>query len=55
MTPRDSLRERLVDPASVVVCDGAMGTMLYTRGVFINQCYDELSWHAPDLLRGMHE
>ena len=55
MTPRDSLRERLVDPASVVVCDGAMGTMLYTRGVFINQCYDELSWHAPDLVRGVHE
>lgn len=55
MSARDSLRERLVDPASVVVFDGAMGTMLYSRGVFINQCYDELSWRAPDLVRGVHE
>ncbi len=55
MSARDALRERLVDPSSVIVFDGAMGTMLYTRGVFINQCYDELSWHAPDLVRGVHE
>ncbi|MCC6927879.1 MAG: bifunctional homocysteine S-methyltransferase/methylenetetrahydrofolate reductase [Gemmatimonadaceae bacterium] len=32
-----------------------MGTMLYQRGVFINQCYDELSLRAPDLVRGVHE
>lgn len=55
MSARDSLRERLVDPAAVVVFDGAMGTMLYSRGVFINQCYDELSLRAPDLVRGVHE
>ncbi|MEP7383095.1 MAG: bifunctional homocysteine S-methyltransferase/methylenetetrahydrofolate reductase [Gemmatimonadota bacterium] len=55
MTSRDTLRERLVDPEAVVVVDGAMGTMLYTRGVFINQCYDELSLRAPDLVRGVHE
>ncbi len=55
MSARDSLRERLVDPAAVVVFDGAMGTMLYARGVFINQCYDELSLRAPDLVRGVHE
>jgi methionine synthase / methylenetetrahydrofolate reductase(NADPH) len=23
--------------------DGAMGTMLYSKGVFINRCYDELN------------
>ncbi len=34
--------------------DGAMGTMLYARGVFINQCYDELSLRAPELVRGVH-
>ena len=34
--------ERLLDPELVVVFDGAMGTMLYHKGVFINQCYDEL-------------
>lgn len=55
MSARDSLRERLVDPSAVVVFDGAMGTMLYSRGVFINQCYDELSWRSPDLVRGVHE
>jgi homocysteine S-methyltransferase len=45
----------LLDPDSVVVFDGAMGTMLYSRGVFINQCYDELNLRAPDLVRGVHE
>lgn len=52
---REALRRRLVDPNAVVVFDGAMGTMLYARGVFINQCYDELSLRAPDLVRGVHE
>src|SRR5689334_21176790 len=31
-----------------------MGTMLYAKGVFINQCYDELNLKAPDLVRGVH-
>jgi methionine synthase I (cobalamin-dependent)/5,10-methylenetetrahydrofolate reductase len=35
--------------------DGGMGTMLYSRGVFINRCYDELSLTSPDLVRGVHE
>ncbi len=34
--------------------DGAMGTMLYAKGVFINQCYDELVLRAPDLVREVH-
>lgn len=46
---------RLVDPACVVLFDGATGTELYARGVFINQCYDELCLRAPDLVRGVHE
>ena len=45
---------RLVDPQSMVLFDGAMGTMLYSRGVFINQCYDELNVRAPDLVREVH-
>ena len=52
---RAALRARLTDPDAVLVFDGAMGTMLYQRGVFINQCYDELSLRAPDLVRGVHE
>lgn len=51
---REALLRRLVDPDAVVVCDGAMGTMLYARGVFINQCYDELNVRQPDLVRGIH-
>ena len=37
-----------------VLCDGAMGTMLYARGVFINRCYDELNLSQPDLVRAVH-
>jgi homocysteine S-methyltransferase len=32
-----------------------MGTMLYAKGVFINQCYDELNIRAPKLVRAVHE
>jgi methionine synthase / methylenetetrahydrofolate reductase (NADH) len=39
----------------VVVCDGAMGTMLYARGVFLNRCFDELNLSNPDLVRQIHE
>ncbi len=38
-----------------VLCDGAMGTSLYARGVFINRCYDELNLSQPELVRSVHE
>src|SRR5215472_7027688 len=37
-----------------VLCDGAMGTLLYAKGIFINRCYDELNLSEPDLIRGIH-
>jgi methionine synthase I (cobalamin-dependent)/5,10-methylenetetrahydrofolate reductase len=37
-----------------VLCDGAMGTMLYARGIFINRCYDELNLSQPELVREIH-
>jgi methionine synthase I (cobalamin-dependent)/5,10-methylenetetrahydrofolate reductase len=37
-----------------LVADGAMGTMLYSRGVFINRCYDELNLTAPEIVLGIH-
>ena len=40
--------------ASPVLCDGAMGTLLYSKGIFINRCYDELNLSQPDLIRGIH-
>lgn len=52
---RDAQIARLLDPEQVILFDGAMGTMLYARGVFINQCYDELALRAPDLVREVHE
>src|SRR5579872_529587 len=39
---------------SAVLCDGAMGTLLYAKGIFINRCYDELNLSQPDLIRGIH-
>ena len=38
-----------------VLCDGAMGTLLYSKGIFINRCYDELNLSQPDLIRGIHQ
>jgi homocysteine S-methyltransferase len=39
----------------VLVADGAMGTMLYSRGVFINRCFDELNLSSPDMVRQIHQ
>ena len=38
-----------------VLLDGAMGTMLYASGVFINRCYDELNVTQPETVRAVHE
>jgi homocysteine S-methyltransferase len=38
-----------------VLADGAMGTVLYARGVSINRCYDELNLSDPGLILSVHE
>ena len=38
----------------VLVCDGAMGTMLYGKGVFINRCFESLNQTQPDLVVDVH-
>jgi homocysteine S-methyltransferase len=38
----------------VLLFDGAMGTMIYQRGVYVNQCYDALNIQKPDLILGIH-
>ncbi|MGH9476427.1 MAG: bifunctional homocysteine S-methyltransferase/methylenetetrahydrofolate reductase [Terriglobales bacterium] len=38
----------------VLVSDGAMGTMLYARGVFINRSYDELNLSQPEVVKEIH-
>jgi methionine synthase I (cobalamin-dependent) len=49
-----TLRDLIADNR-VHVLDGAMGTMLYNRGVFVNVCYDELSLSQPALVQEVHE
>ena len=50
---REPILERL--QATPLVFDGAMGTMLYTRGVFVNSCYDEICVSRPNLVREIHD
>ena len=38
-----------------VLADGAMGTVLYARGVFINRCFDELNLSDPGMVLSIHE
>src|SRR6476646_7154147 len=38
----------------VLVCDGAMGTMLYNKGIFISRSFDELNLSNPQLIRDVH-
>jgi homocysteine S-methyltransferase len=49
----EDFREQLLKRA--LVADGAMGTELYARGVFINRCFDELNISSPDLVREVHK
>ena len=45
----------LLDSEGVYVFDGAVGTRLYDKGIYINRSYDELNIAAPDLVREVHE
>ena len=38
-----------------MLADGAMGTVLYARGIFVNRCYDELNLSDPSLILAVHE
>ena len=43
-----------LEDSHVYIFDGAMGTMLYSRGFFINKCYDELNLREPDAVLDVH-
>jgi homocysteine S-methyltransferase len=51
--PRSSFLEEV--DRRVLVCDGAMGTQLYAKGVFINRCFEQLNVSHPDLVRSVHQ
>ena len=44
----------LIDDGRVHVLDGAMGTELYARGVFVNVSYDGLNLETPDIVEAIH-
>src|SRR5688572_2451156 len=37
-----------------LLCDGAMGTLLYGRGVALDACFDVLNLHDPKLVQSVH-
>lgn len=37
-----------------ILADGAIGTEIYRRGIFINRCFDELNLSSPDLIKNIH-
>ena len=39
----------------VLVCDGAMGTMLYAKGIFINKSFDALNLTQPEIVLAVHQ
>ncbi len=45
----------LLESDEISVVDGAMGTMLYAKGIYINRSYDELNLTNPDLVREVHD
>ena len=49
---REPFRQRL--EKRVIVCDGAMGTMLYSKGISLNRCFDELNLTMPQLVNEGH-
>jgi methionine synthase I (cobalamin-dependent)/5,10-methylenetetrahydrofolate reductase len=46
--------KKLLDEQHLIVLDGAMGTMLFEHGVFINRCFDQLNLDHPELIGGIH-
>ncbi len=54
MTPELLPLASLIEDGRVHVLDGAMGTLVYDRGIFVNVCYDELNVTEPTLIEGVH-
>jgi methionine synthase I (cobalamin-dependent)/5,10-methylenetetrahydrofolate reductase len=49
---KQQLLERLRE--GPLLCDGAMGTLLYARGIRYEQCFDALNMSKPDLIQSIH-
>jgi homocysteine S-methyltransferase len=44
----------LIDDGNIHVLDGAIGTEIYARGVFVNMSYDGLNLENPELVKAIH-
>ncbi|OPY15353.1 MAG: Bifunctional homocysteine S-methyltransferase/5,10-methylenetetrahydrofolate reductase [Syntrophus sp. PtaB.Bin001] len=53
MSAMDNIISRMI--RTPLIFDGAMGTMIYEKGIFIQTCYDELCLTNPGLIREIHE
>ena len=40
--------------AGPLLCDGAMGTLLYARGVSVDACFDVLNLNNPRVIQSIH-
>ncbi|MFO0554833.1 MAG: bifunctional homocysteine S-methyltransferase/methylenetetrahydrofolate reductase [Polyangiaceae bacterium] len=40
--------------STLLVCDGAMGSLLYERGVFVTQNFEQLNVARPDIVKKIH-
>ncbi|MFK7871618.1 MAG: bifunctional homocysteine S-methyltransferase/methylenetetrahydrofolate reductase [Oligoflexales bacterium] len=49
-----SLRET-IESRSAILADGAIGTELYNRGIFINKCFEDANLNNPNLVRTLHQ
>ncbi len=49
---REEFRARL--SLAPMVCDGGMGTNLYSKGVMVHHCFDELNMENPEIVRSVH-
>lgn len=52
LMPVHQLLEKL--NSGIVIGDGAMGTVLYQHGAFLNTCFDELNLTRPELIERIH-
>lgn len=49
------LLQELLEKDGIILADGAMGTMLHSRGVSFNACFDELNLTQPALVAEIHQ
>ena len=52
-TDKPGFRE-LLNEDKIIIFDGAMGTMLYSKGIYINRCFDEMNLSAPTAISDIH-